>query len=231
MTDPVLDENGNEVVAPVVEQTQSNFEDLLATITASDGRQKYSDVQTALESITHKDEHINTLEADNATLRAEVEKREGLQEVLEQIKAQQAETTEVTPSVSGLESDTVLDMIKAALETDKTQTQAKQNAAAVFDALNNKYSDKGMVIFESQASELGMTPEALTKLASTSPKAVFKMLGLDHKKDVTKNLTSSVNTATLEQHQQQQPERKKVMLGASTKDIVSAWNRHKKTNE
>ena len=229
MTDPV------EVTTQVVEETvvekqAGGFEDLLSTIKSEDGRQKYSDVETALTSITHKDEHIKKLEDENAQLRVETEKRAALEEVLEQIKTQQADATEVTPSVSGLDGDAVLDLVKTVLNEDKQQATAKKNAASIFDALQEKYSDKSMVIFEAQAQELGMSKEELTKMASTKPLAVRKLLGLDLKRESSTPLTSSVNTATLAQQNQQPVERKKVMLGGSTKDVVAAWNRHKKTN-
>ena len=149
------------------------FANQLAAITSDDGRQKYADVNTALSSIPHAQNHIKSLENQLAQMQEELNKRQGMEQVLERIQATQSTNTD-QPSVNSESAALGEDDIVRIL-TQREQAQAAQaNEIDFSNALREKFGDKATEVLGAKATELGISLEFMQSLAQKSPKAALK---------------------------------------------------------
>lgn len=151
--------------------TSTLFADQLSGIRDDDGRQKYADVNTALSSIPHAQNHIKSLETQLTQMQEELNKRQGMEQVMERIQATQETNTE-QPSVSLDEAQ-----LEAVLErqlNQREQTKAAQTNELKFsNTLREKFGNKAREVLDAKASELGISTEFMQSLAQTSPKAAL----------------------------------------------------------
>lgn len=150
------------------------YADLLKGITTEDGRQKYGDVNTALNSIPHAQTHIAELTRKNAELQEELNKRQGMEQVLDRINSTKQTNTE-QPSVNSLSEAQVLELLNSALTQKEAASIASANEAAVTDGLIKKFGDrdKATAMIKAKAEELGVGFDFMRSLAQKSPKAVL----------------------------------------------------------
>ena len=148
------------------------FADQLASIKDEAGRQKYADVNTALGSIPHAQGHISNLEGQVAQLQEELNKRQGMEQVLERIQ-QQNETSTGTPSVEGLDAAQIGELFNQFSSQREHAQQALQNEIAFSETLKNQYGDKAQEVVANKANELGITVEFLQGVVQKSPKAAL----------------------------------------------------------
>lgn len=150
------------------------YADLLKGITTEDGRQKYGDVSTALNSIPHAQTHISELTRKNAELQEELNKRQGMEQVLDRINSTKQTNTE-QPSVNSLSEAQVLELLNSALTQKEAASLAKTNEAAVTEGLVKKFGDrdKATAMIKAKAEELGVGFDFMRSLAQKSPKAVL----------------------------------------------------------
>lgn len=172
----------------------SLFADQLSSIKAEDGRQKYADVSTALQSIPHAQNHIKELSEKVKLLEAELQKRKGIEEMLERIESPKNDVA--TPAANTLDENSIDMLIEQRLTQRERQAIAKQNQQAVVSALKERYGDKAEEQFNAKANELGMSSSDLTELALKSPKAVLAYFG-ESKGSPSPSMSSSVNTAAM----------------------------------
>lgn len=228
---PAADQNAGQ--EPKTEEKESKvdynaiFNDKLAGITNEKGEQKYSDVMTALEALKFTQEHIRTLENENKSLRENKIKAETIEEALSRLN----KTTDTNQSTDKTEGKKEIDVeelarriVREESEAMSKKAQAESNKASVSQALVKKFGDseKASKAFEEKAKGLGVTKEFLTSMAETSPKAVLAYFDTVPA-TVNKNLESSVSTE-ITVGDPNKPKISGVMYGASTKDMMSAWN-------
>lgn len=203
------------------------FNDKLSGITNEKGEPKYSDVMTALEALKYTQDHIKTLETENKTLRESKIKAETMEEALERL----SKTTNTDQSTDKTEGKKEIDVeelarriVREESEAMSKRSQSTANKAAVSEALVKKFgdSDKASKAFEEKAKGLGVTKDFLISMAETSPKAVLAYFDTVPA-TVTKNLEGSVSTE-MKIGDPNKPKISGVMYGASTKDMMSAWN-------
>ena len=164
------------VAKPEPVDPNSLFANQLAGIVADDGRQKYSDVTTALASIPHAQGHIQTLTTEVVELKAELAKRAGAEDLMERLQKNQStqQTTEI-PSVAGLDETQVRNLLDSHLEQKALTTKAETNRNSVKTALSEKFGDRASDVFASKAASLGLSVVDLTNLAASSPQAAMEL--------------------------------------------------------
>ena len=232
MPDPVDVFGANKEVpaqeTPVEVKPQSGdiFSDQLKGITAEDGRQKYDTVEKALEALTHSQTLIPTLqtqvstqEQELAQLREELAKSKGAQELVDSLTNHQQAEQAGNPSETQFGEADVASLISATLdEREQAQTQTT-NADKVQTALVNAFGAKAQEVVQAKAKELNTTPEALGKLASSSPDMV---LALFNNKSTSPSVTSNSYHLGLPQQQDEPLGRptESLLSGASLKDQV-----------
>lgn len=136
---------------------------------------KYGDINAALNSIKPAQEHINSLEADNRALRAEIEElkrevqaRTSVSDVLEKL----GNRAEAEPQQS-FTPEQITQLVKGALNEEKIAATTQSNINAVNKALFDMYGEKAKEVVASKAQELGMSVKTLQDLAAQSPKAAL----------------------------------------------------------
>lgn len=239
MSDPtVFDTPAKQVVPQVTPETvqpQSGdvFSDQLKEIKAEDGRQKYDTVEKALTALTHSQTLIPTLqqqvaalELEKTTLREELAKTKGVQEIVEQLTNHQQQGQEGNPSENQFGEEDIAKMIASTLDQRNVQAVQQTNASKVNDTLVSAYGDKAAEVVANKAKELNMTPEALGQLAQTSPDMV---LALFQQKQTSTSVTSTsynfgLQAPTVEPLKA--PE-KSLLSGASSKDQLEFMKRIK----
>ena len=194
------------------------FADKLSSITNEDGTPKYTDVASALDSIPHAQQHISTIESENAELKKKLAEEQAAKELL----AKQAQ--KLPESQPGLTAE---DVARIAAETQQKANEANQKQANR-DAVNAKFSehfgDKAVQEMQRVAKESGMTVGAIAALAESSPQAVFKLAGINtpsQQGTPPKSPGAGSGDHFTEQRKPEEP--KSVMSGASTHDMVNAW--------
>lgn len=233
MTDQssIFEEQAAKQETPVnQEQVQptTDYADLLKGIVNEQGQQKYDSLPKALEGLANAQQYIpelktqlQTKEQELATLRAELEKRAAVEEVVTRLTAQQKEPQDQSTPLksSGLDEQAVLQLVQQALGQAKQQDQAAINQAQVQQALTGKYGDKSREVVEQRAKELGLTPKELGQLASQKPAMVLALFNTQPNAGA-KPTTGSVNIPAYHQQERAQLERptKSLLSGATSKD-------------
>lgn len=204
----------------------TDYADLLKSIVNEHGQQKYDSLPKALEGLTHAQQYIPQLktelqskEQELATLRAELEKRAAVEDVVTRLTAQKRdlEGQGKPPESSGLNEQAVLQLVQQALGQAKASDQAAQNHAQVQHALSSKFGDKAAEVVANKARELGTTTDQLGQLASQNPAMVLALFNTSAT-PIVKPTTGSVNLPT---YQQDRPPLEKpaksVLSGATSK--------------
>ena len=199
------------------------YADLLNGIRTQDGRQKYADVATALGSIPHAQSRIDELSGEVAKLQEELQKRQGMEDMIEHMKS--SSSAPESPSVSsGLDEQAVTSILQQQLAQMEQAKAREANAATVRQAFEGKYGEKANDVFKSKAAELGVTEAQFTELAFTAPKLVMSHFDGMKAKDPQPLGGQGINTSTIKPSA---PEYKAVMRGASIKDVVEQFKAHK----
>jgi hypothetical protein len=187
---------------------------------------KYSTVEAALKSVAPAQTHISTIESENARLKAELEARKTTEQLLEELRGnppseQRQAVTQELPDVEKL--------VEQALSRKAAQTISKQNTMQVVSAFQETFGDKAKAeeMYVKLAQENGMSVEFLNNMAAHSPHAVLKLAGITKTQESVPQGKphSSVNTQALNQNNGEVITSKVALVGASTKDVVSAWKK------
>lgn len=212
----------DKVVNPT---SNEQFATLLAEI-KEEGRQKYQDVETALKSIPHAQEHIKQLQAELSELREQVSKQMSAEEVLAKIEATSKATG--TPSNVELDVDKIVEIVNSQLSAREIAERSKSNTQAVISKMRDVYGEKAEEIYVKAAKDSNISIEEMNKLSKTSPAAVFKLVGIKDSasSNIPPKTSSSVNTETLTP--QEPVKSSKVQPFATTTDLVNAWRNAKR---
>ena len=214
-----------EVKSAETTDPNSMFANQLAGIQSDDGRQKYVDVNTALASIPHAQQHIKDLMTKNAEMESEMAKLQGANEVLQRLEPEpKAEQPQVAP---GMDEASTADLVDRVLAQREQATIAKNNQKKVVDALSAKYGEKAEAVFAAKAAELGMDVGMLTGIALQSPLAALAYFDATLP-DPTNPISGGVNTTALQPAPEPQLDHMRVFTGGEN-DLVNKWRKAKPT--
>lgn len=223
-------------VTPVTPaQVDNGLDTLLDGIRNEQGQRKYATIQDAINGLKNAQDYIPTIksqltqkEQELDQLKAELAKRESVEDVVARLTAARQDSQEVTPS-SGLDQQTVEALIRNTIQAREQQTAAQANEKQVNDALIAKFGDKAKEVVTAKAEELGISVQDLGNLSQRSPKAVLAYF--DVKPNQTTPNLSSVNTSGFQPKPVDmvvpRPE-KSILSGVSTKTQMAHLNDHKR---
>lgn len=191
--------NGEETKQAETPSGGDPYADLLKGIVTEDGRQKYGDVSTALNSIPHAQNHIAELTRKLNEMQEELNKRQGMEQVLDRINSTTQTNTE-QPSVNSLSEAQVKQLLDAELKQREQAKMAEVNEAEVTNGLVKKFGDREKAIaqLKSKAEELGVSMDFLRSVAQKSPKAVLSYFNVSAAPSPTPT-TPGINTASMPQ--------------------------------
>ena len=163
------------------------WDDLLKSIKNENGEPKYKDVNSALSSIPHSQQFIDTLKNEKQTLenqlreaQAELEKRESVEQVVQKLfddrPNNQNQSTDPSP-VGGLDENKVRELFSAMMNQQRSQETQASNLQQVTAKLSELYGDKAKTVIADKAKELSTTAEELGKLAANNPTMALALLG------------------------------------------------------
>lgn len=218
MSENIFDANGQET-PPVVEAPKppvlpDSLKDLVG-----EGK-KYATVEKALESIPHKETHIDRIERENAELRQKMAEAVAAEEVYKKLTESFNPQGGVTPPASGLDEASIVSLLDKRLAEKEAERIATQNVNKVKEALVGKYGDKAQEMYEAKARELGVGVQFLNEVVRRSPKAAEELFGITPKERGGAPSTPGINTTTLNNR----PAAPKPARGPlSGGDLLSAW--------
>lgn len=220
---------GNNNTTASVEGVQNQqFIDLLNNVKNERGEPKYRDLSEALKGLQHAQAYIPELKQENATLKQQLmelnAKVEQFKTVEDTVLKLTATSQESASTKTGLDEQSVAEIINRTLTQKETQAAQKANLTKVTSALITKFGENAEKEFYGKASELGMSIEQINTLASQSPQAVFKMLGIDApttQTGVTLPTASSANTVAITPQQNSfiGKNQNSIIIGATTEDF------------
>ena len=212
LTPPV---QGDETSA----SNNTDYSTLLASITNQDGTQKYSDIEAALSSLSHTQDHIQRLEQENRDYKDNATSSQELYEMLNQGRDQE-QSQEVTPPTNVTADDVV-----AIINQLKTNDLKLSNKDKVLQQLSEIYgsTEKANEEYTKKAQELNVSTEFLDSISQSSPTATLAYFSKTEQNlgpqptgtdtDVRLDPATKINKA---------PE-KSLLSGATTSDIVDYW--------
>lgn len=166
---------------------ESLFADQLKTIVDETGRQKYETPEDALKALKHSQEYIPSLkgqvsqyEQEIARLKAELEQRSSVEDLVSRLTTQQEPKDPATPAPAGLDEKAVQKMLEEVLAKRDTESTVKQNLVKVEAALSEKFGDKAAEVLNKKAEALGLTKEQLKNMAATTPQVVLSLFEAAH---------------------------------------------------
>lgn len=212
------------VTAPAESQAPAALDTMLQSITAPDGRQKYSSVEAALQSIPHAQAKIIELQQNIESLQAELAQRKGVEQMLDALQ-QPAEPVIPQQPVAQLDPADIDSRIEQLLKQREQQAVAQQNLQTVEQTLTAQFGDKAKEVFASKAAELGVSVEYLMQQASQAPKLVLGQFAVAPQAPQAQPVRSTVMPPS---GPTVNPAIKPVMYGASTKDTVASYRAHAK---
>lgn len=206
------------VAAPVVPAPVDAFADRLNVIVNADGTPKFADVAQALDSIPHAQSHIQTIESENAALKAELDAAKAAKDLLaKQVQEKPAPASGLTPEqVAEISRQTMVEAAQANSEA--------ANIAAVNAKFSELYGSKATEQMSTIAQQSGMSVAAVKELAKASPSAVFRLAGisLPNQAPVPPKTPGQGSGDNFTPPRVPEPP-KSIMGGSDTKDLVANW--------
>lgn len=154
---------------------------------------KFDSPEALAKGKIEADKFIEDLKRQNAELREDMEKSAKLDELMELVRNQskapeQPNTSKVDPNDTSSDQMTP-EELKAMIENhvserDRKTTEAR-NLAEADKVLREKFGDSAGNILNTRAKELGMSVDAMKEMASKTPKAFLRLVGVDTNKPVT----------------------------------------------
>jgi hypothetical protein len=213
--------------------SQNDGQSLTPTITIPDNvkeligeGKKYSTVELALAALGPSQTHIQKIEEENRQLRekaAQAVDSSKLYETVQELLKKERTTSDSAP----LDVGSVEALLDRKLTERENRIVQDNNATSVKAALIKKYGskEKAQEYFTQRSEELGVN---LTSMSKTSPRAALELLGIkgDSTPTTTASSRGSMNTEAFKPTEGSKTV-KTVMSGASTKQIMAAWEAFK----
>ena len=219
MTENIFEQSADqapEVVQPVVQEPAIPPE--LAEFVGTG--KKYASVAEVYKAFPHAQKHISTLEDENKQLKEELTRRQAAEDVLNALQ-QRMETpsqTQEQPPVNSLQD--IQALVRQELERDKAASISMANQHEVVNKFTQLYGDKAQTQFEQLAKDLSVPITYLNNLAATSPKALYKLAGIEHSKNTySGTLESDLN---IQQNIQEQNDKIAVSLNGGAREDAAA---------
>lgn len=240
MSDPtsIFENNQNQATQPNQNNggasnppngNQSNpLADLLGSIKNDRGETKYKTVEDALNALKHSQDYIPQLsdklrqqEQELAEAKAAAAKITELENTLKALTQNANNQQSSPPAPAGLSAEEIANLVNQTLTQKQQADLAKANIGTVVSAVTKAFGDKSEEVFYGKAKELGMSVEDINALASRTPTAALKLLGLDSAKPSAPYSGGGINTSGFQPTQETfvGKNAKPTLIGATSSDL------------
>lgn len=226
MSDPAINPEAKPEANPLnaEQQEAANFARILENIKRDDGTQKFDKVDTALESIQPKDDHIKNIEAENAKLKEDIAKFGSQEEILKKFLENRTPAEEAQPASEPLDKGTVNEMLAELLDKRDADNIAQVNVRKVAQALADTYGDKATEVMTAKAKEMGISEDFLKDIIAKSPEAGFELLDLKPVDKAPANLSGSQNAENFNKAVLQKPKSVLGNMFITHTDVKECWD-------
>lgn len=149
---------------------------------------KFASVEALAQGKKTSDDFIVRLQQEMQGMREELNRRTSAEDIIKQVRDEFRQTNqEATPASTGLDENTIAQIVKNQLNEATLQTQAVKNLEQVNEALLAQFQSDASAkeAITTKARELGVTVEYLRDNAMQSPKAFLALMGLQQTKTTT----------------------------------------------
>jgi len=169
---------------PVADQNKDYLQELVGE------NRKFKDVQALARGKAEADAYIQSLtmrmdelRTDYLSLRDEVNKRATVEELIDQMKQPASRDEPITkatePQTYKPDPKEIDNLIESKLSQREKQRQETDNINQVRNRLKERFGTQFQDKFQQHLEELGLDIDSINVLASRSPKAALRTLGLD----------------------------------------------------
>lgn len=193
--DIVLDTPAPQPYVPQeIDESKDYYSELVG-----EGR-KYSDPAALAKAAVFKDEHIRRVEHEAAMLRAELEKRVNLEDVVDRLtsiqearakpdnRPPQAEPM-VQPPAPGQNQD-VSEIVRKEITAAQENTRRAENAKRVRAELQKRFGQNYESVVSERVNTLGLGSQFANNLAQTHPEAFLELFPSRHSDPSAANATA-----------------------------------------
>ena len=145
---------------------------------------KYASVEEALKALRFSQEHISTIERENADMREKLHSAESIQEMLDKKRGNDS-------SFDISKIDEVIDQKLSAREKQNVMTS---NIQTVDSQMKTMFGEKAVEVLRNKSSELGVSVDHMMSTAATSPKAFMSWFTSSKEASKSDGFSTSVNT-------------------------------------
>ena len=165
---------------PPVQPTAPTYDHLLTSLQNAQGEQKYATIEHAFDGFAAAQQHIAKLEAEAIALREQAAKAKSVEDILAAVQPQgQPEPAPVaSPAPVSTPEVDIASLVQSTIAQNERTKMEEANRTAVINKAKEAFGDKAGELFYSKAAALGMDKATINGLASTSPQAVYNILGL-----------------------------------------------------
>lgn len=146
---------------------------------------KFQDPQALARSKAEADAYAARIENENKGLRNELAQRVKFEEFLDKVnsgKGDDDDTHRKAPTEThALQKEDIERLLEQKMNQRDQARIAEQNLNIVAQKLRETLGPNFAQRLEQQATELGMTKQAINEMAARNPKAFFKLMGIDEK--------------------------------------------------
>jgi hypothetical protein len=170
---------------------------------------------------------LSQKEQELAELRANKERYENLEAIVQRLTARESEREDEPPATRGLDEQAVSELVKRTLAETEMTRKAADNLNKVQQALIEKFKDKAADAVKTRATELGVSTKDLEELAKKSPVLALQLFNT--KVGDSPSVTSSsfnMPPRTTEPPPIARPE-KSLLAGASSEEMKDFFGKLK----
>lgn len=200
----MTDTNENTLFDDVLLDDADLENETIATL-VGEGK-KFKSEGDVVKKIIHSDRHIERLERENAELRGKVTNEKTIEALLDRLtKANPSGNPSVQtnlqtneelngqePRAPSLKTEDVVAQVLQQIETQHARKQQEQNLRQVQEVLARTYGRSYVNELNKLTEALDLSKEEVDTLAKRSPKALFKVLGIN-----PEGVKSPVSTSSL----------------------------------
>lgn len=233
-TENIFADQANNVAQADASTTQQTNQPVFTIPTEAvdyvgDGK-KYKSVEDALKSVPHAQKHIQTLEDELRATKEELQRRRTAEELLNEMKQGYSQVSQPNTTGVDIDPDALSGIVERVIEKKANERQAIDNATKVTSKFTEVYGAKAEEMYNKIAQDAGLSVPQLNQLALSSPNAVLKLAGLSQSTQSSGGKIQSDFVSSPINNTQNQFNTT-VKPGASTKDIMAAFNEAKRKVE
>ena len=187
------------------------------------GDRTFPTQEELVKSWTTAQEHIRTIESENASHKEALSRAKGVEEVLERLKANTATGTQ-TDTIAAVDNKGYLteDTLDKVLTTRERERAELSNVNRAMSLAQESLGSDFIAKLDAKAAELSISTDAAMALAKSSPDAFAKLL-LPNAPKVGKSSIGDINTSAIPQSSPEAPSMR-IRQGAPTSEVLMAWN-------